>query len=416
MNTLNIFIFTNGCARRGLDVSRLMRYFEVNGHRIIDDLKMADYIIFSTCAFKKSKEEECFAHIEDLSRYKGELIIVDCLPEIVPEKFNRRFTGKFVSTKNLHEIDRYFTEFKIKFADVPDANFFPPNYNRSPYPFIRRVINKFELSKKFARRIVFFIKNRTSMLIDAFKNKSKAPAPSQAMLRIANGCVDRCSYCCIYRAVGKLRSKSPEQCIAEYKKLIDAGYRNILILADNVGAYGLDIETDFSRLLAGLSKADKNRDVIWEIQELHPRWAIKHQSEILKRIREGKIKKILCPIQSGSNKILKLMNRHHSIEEIAEVFDLIKKADENITLFTHVIVGFPNETEEDFYLTVDWLSRINLDEVTLYPYYDGEDTVASKMDGKIEESVIMERLKTAVTMLEGKGIKCFLEIEDSLSL
>jgi MiaB/RimO family radical SAM methylthiotransferase len=224
-----------------------------------------------------------------------------------------------------------------------------------------------------------------------------------AYLRICDGCVEQCAYCSIYKAVGQLRSKSIQACTEEYRDILRKGYLKITILADNVGAYGLDINSSFAELLHHLS-AISNKKVHWYIQELHPRWAIRYKTELLKITEEKKVCELLCAIQSGSNRILKLMNRHHSIEEIKTVLEELKKANPKLQLYTQIIIGFPTETEEDLNATLNVIKEISFDHVSLYPYYDGYDTIASTLEGKIDTATINRRKKYAENYLTSAGI------------
>jgi tRNA A37 methylthiotransferase MiaB len=211
--------------------------------------------------------------------------------------------------------------------------------------------------------------------------------------------------------VGTLRSKSIKACVKEYDKYLRKGYRRIVLLSDNLGAYGFDIESSFAALLNNLA-AISAKEVHWYLQELHPRWVILYRAALLNFAEEQRIQEILCAIQSGSNRILKLMNRHHSIEEIRDVLLQLRIVNPNVKLYTQVIVGFPSETEEDFLATLMVLKEIRFDQVTLYPYYDGYDTIASKMDGKIDEITMSRRLKAGMEYLKQEKIDAWCDNAD----
>lgn len=129
MNRKKIFITTNGCPRRNLDSMRLSKYFKANHCTIVMSPEEANYILFVTCSFKQSKENESFKYIEKYLKYKGELIVLGCLPDIAPNKFKRKYKGKYLSTRTLEDIDKLFSSFKIKFKEIPDANrWYPVNF------------------------------------------------------------------------------------------------------------------------------------------------------------------------------------------------------------------------------------------------------------------------------------------------
>lgn len=235
------------------------------------------------------------------------------------------------------------------------------------------------------------------------KNKETAKL---AYLRVSYGCIDQCAYCNISRAVGKLKSKSIDECRHEYSVLLKQGYRNFSLLADNLGAYGLDCASTFEELLLSLSEVDKEFSVSWRLEQLHPKWVIRYKDILSRYIAEGKIRFLLCPIQSGSNRILGLMNRNHSVEEITEIFEEFKKLQPRLYLFTHFIIGFPSETEEDLLASINIAKTIRFNEVQLFPYSDGYDSISSRMSDKIPEEKIHERLKKSVDFFRKEGIFC----------
>jgi len=351
------YLSTNGCPRRGLDTSRLARYVELNKCKITDNAEEADYILFISCCFRKCKEDECVKSIEEFKKLKGELIVLGCLPEINLPILKKLFGGKYLSTKEIDKIDDFFQDFKIKFKDIPDTHIF------KSHP------------------------------------KSIATDKKFAYLRISFGCFQKCAYCAINRAVGKFKSKPLEQCKKEYKMLLDKGYRHIIFHAENVGAYGLDIGRSFGELLEELDKIDSGLNIKWEIKELHPVWLVKYSEELKKLIRSDKLALLQCSLQSGSDRILSLMSRYESIENVKNILIEFKKINPQLKLTTQLIIGFPSETEDDFNATLDLIKEIKFSGVSLFPYYDAPHTPASKMRGKINEEVITSRMNKARDLL-----------------
>jgi tRNA A37 methylthiotransferase MiaB len=164
---IKVFICHKGCGLRALDGARLENYVRLNGGTVLEDPKNADIIIFVACAFTKSKEDESFDLIKELDQYRGKLVVVGCLSEICPTRFKKEFEGTALPSKDLDQIDDFFPSFKIKFKEVPDANV--------PLP-----------------------------LFGIYKRTDETMPP---VIRIANGCLGRCTYCAVRFAVGKLRSK-----------------------------------------------------------------------------------------------------------------------------------------------------------------------------------------------------------------
>lgn len=390
-NKRKIFITTSGCCkRRMLDASKLTSYFKSNNCIIVKGPIKADYIILVTCAYKQSEEDNCFKLINKLKAYKGDLIVVGCLPEISPSRFKEEFEGVFFSTKNLDEIGNFFKGFKIKFSDLPDAHRHSPFFHwRSS---VEDFLFQFELTKNFCIRC-----------LDALKHSIRGSLGQY--LRVCFGCVGNCTYCAVRNAIGRLKSKPLDSCLKEYKNLLNEGYKSFIVCGDDVGSYGLDIKSSFSELLEKLSTVDSDLDIKWDIPEVHPHWVIRYKSELIKRIEERKLVKLGCPVQSGSNRILKLMNRFDDTKKVTETLLEFKKINPRLYLSTHMLLGFPSEREEDVNDTLNLIVKSKFNFVYIYTYTDREGIAASKIENKIDEGITKERLKIATKILDEENIR-----------
>lgn len=389
-----VFLTVNGCARRMLDTSYLRSLFDAGGLRIAKLPRRADYIVFVTCGVTKGRIDECLTMIDKLKHYRGELIVAGCLPEIIPEELKMHFQGKTVATKDLNDICDLIVELKRVKGSVPDANVMPPlTY------FLRKFMMTFKATKGFFKWCRFWIQSKN--LLDVFTPRRS----KMAWLRISRGCVANCSYCGIRRAVGDLKSKPLELCQEEYGRMLAQGYRNFTILADNVGAYGVDIGSNFGLLLNALSRVDGNGGVLWSIDELDPVWAVRFKETLLEFMRGMKIRELLCPIQSGSERILKLMNRYSDRQRVVSCLREFMAVCPALKLDTHILVGFPTETEDEFRETLEVMSEVPFNMVTVNPYYDAPGSISSAMAGKHDRSTIMDRVKRVIMLLESHEIK-----------
>ncbi|TKJ17411.1 hypothetical protein CEE44_02650 [Candidatus Woesearchaeota archaeon B3_Woes] len=366
-----VFVQIVGCCRRrSLDATKLVNYFRLNKCNIVKKAQEADYIILLTCAYKQSKEDECFKLIKQLQNYGGELVILGCLPAISPTKFREKFNGKYIIPQKLEEIDIFFKDFKIKFSELPDGN------------------KEFGLSQE--------------------ENKD-------CLLRIGWGCISNCSYCAIPKATGTLKSKPLGVCLEEYRMLLERGYKEFNICAENVGSYGVDIKSSLQVLLEKMEGVEGKQKVYWNIHEIHPKWVIEYKSDLIKWVKKGKIKCLGCTIQSGSDRILKLMNRYDKSEDIVKTLLELKKANSNLYLSTHVLVGFPSETEEDLEDTLNVIKQIGFDMVIVYVYTLREGTAAYKLEGRIDNRVKREMLQKTLDFCKSNNITaisdevCFLD-------
>lgn len=403
LNTRKIFIKTNGCIRRSFDGSRLKKYFELNGCEIINKPKKADYIIFISCSVKKNREEESLKKINKLSRYKAEVIVGGCLPDIAPNKFRQEFKGKFFSSKNINKIDDIFNDFKVKFPDVPDDPVFEIS---SPIrdPFKVRLINKMSSFREFYKNPLHY----SEQFFNKESQNKQQEHNTHAYMRIGYGCLGNCSYCSVKKALEPFKSKPLDECLREYKELLDKGYRSFTIMSPDTGSYGLDIGSSLPELLDSFSDVDGSLNIKWNVIDLNPRWILKYQIQFLKKIISGKITGLLVPIQSASNRILKLMNRYDRIEHVGNALMEFRSQNPNLYLRTHAIIGFPTETERDFLKTIDFIKKIKFNHVDLLLYYEAEGTVSSKLANKVEKEIAKSRIKRAYKILknEGMGLDC----------
>lgn len=404
-NITRIFITANAmnCHRRRLDATRLINYFKLNGCLITQNPKNAEFIIFVTCAFHKEKQKEGLETIKNLNKYNKKLLVTGCLPETAPEQLKTSSSFIPLSNKSLDTIDSFFPNFKIKFKKTPDANLcftekntFPAQKNpANPFLFLaKRVFSQLNFSKVFFKNCTQYIKQYTKEGKTALARQILDKTYSCPNLRISRGCLGNCAYCSIRKAIGKLKSKPLDECLKEYVGLLKLGQREFVITADDTGSYGIDINSSFAELIEKMSKADQKLNVEWHILELHPRWLIKYKPELLKNIKTGKIKHILCPIQSGSPKILRLMNRYDNINEIEKTLFEFKNANPNLLISSHFIIGFPQETNKDFQATLKIIKKLKVFPIFL-PYSDWEKTLAYNLPNKVDVEIIKKRLARA---------------------
>jgi len=403
-----VFIFNNNphCEGRGVDAARLVNYFRVNRCRVLDKPDEADFIVIFTCAFSNSLEEYYLDLINRfrLLRYRGEIIVTGCLPAIAPAKLSRVFKGRTITTCDLPTIDQLFPWFDIGYQDVPDANTTRYSSFALPDPvrvkienfleLSRKSIQSFELSPRFIKKCANYLKTSLANQYSRYTQKPAAQVPhleKRHGIRISNGCLGNCAYCGIRKAIGPLQSKPLEACRAEYRHLLEAGHRDFVIGSEDTGAYGRDIQSSLPHLLDALGREDEGKVARWYLTSLKPVWLLKFQSQILALARIGKLSHLECPLQSGSERILERMNRPVDLQETEKVLTAIRKAAPDIVLVTHIIVGFPSETDHDFAQTMRLLERHAFQSIVLNPYDDKPQSAASRMADKVPADVIAAR-------------------------
>lgn len=217
---------------------------------------------------------------------------------------------------------------------------------------------------------------------------------TRAFVKIQDGCNAFCSYCIIPYVRGRVRSKASEDVINEVTTLVEKGYKEIVLTGIHTGRYGIDIDTSLEELLNRLVKIPniyRIRLSSIEINEITP--------GIKKLLKENRVmaKHLHIPLQSGSNKILQLMNRRYNKEEFLSMIDDLKTI-EDISLTTDLIVGFPKETEEEFNETIDTLNKIGFTKIHTFPYSKRKGTPAASMEGQVSPEVKKDRVHTILKL------------------
>lgn len=425
MRKKRVFIFCMGFARRDLDAQRLFNYFSANDCDMIRNPNKSDLNILVTCAFTKNREDEAISLIKRFKKYRGELIVLGCLPGIAPERLKREFGGRSLPAKDLGAIDTLFPEFKVKFRNIPDSG--DPYINKIEYGLIERFwtdhakpfIREFEPPGSFLIKFMKRQANRIRSLLKNGKDNTQAQEPQNIycrplgpvkFLRVGGGCLGKCTYCAIRFATGELRSKPLEECVRDFANYISRGNRRFFLCAEDVGAYGLDIGTSFSELLSGYEEASSGIPYKLAIDSFNPWWIVKYKDKIIEMNKAGRIESIDCPIQSGSVRILRLMNRYPDLEILSSTLSEIMAAGQGVEYYSQFIVGFPSEEEKDFRDTLGLINKLNLNAFVLSPYSDMDGTAASKMPDKIPAHTVSNRIDLAIKAFEkGYSYKYFAE-------
>jgi len=209
-------------------------------------------------------------------------------------------------------------------------------------------------------------------------------------IKISTGCLDDCSYCAIRLSRGKLKSKSIQEVVYEFDEGLKKGYKEFALIGTETGSYGKDQGTDLVRLLNVL--INKDGDYKLRLRNVHPRFLIKRFSEMKEILKSRKIDFIFSAIQSGNDRILKLMNRRYRADEVREIFDAISAEFSNVHLGTQFIIGFPSETDEEFRDTLRLSQKITIDLVECFRFQPRLGTQAAEMEELIPQEVINERL------------------------
>jgi len=403
------FIEALGCALRELDAERIKNWLLANNLKFSLSSKEADYIFFIICGLNKERCEDGVNRIQALKKMKAELIVVGCLSIMHPDMFKSLFSGRSVVTKEIEKLDELFPEFKVKFIETPDAN----------KSFVSPATDLIQIAKRlstasmqlYSFKLFQYLLETWDALIHGRKLRNIEGLVGGIgfdnfyfSLRISDGCFWSCSYCSMKKAIGGLKSKPMPTLLQEVRRGISRKKYQLNIISSDSGSYGLDIGLSLPALLNEIL-AEDGRISIEFIQDLNPFFLCKYREELVELIKTGRIKSTSVPFQSGSERILSLMNRRLDFNEFIGAIKDIRKVNPAFKFRTQIIIGFPSETKEDFLRTLSILRECKFDEVDLFAYYEGEGTASQKIGPKVSAEEISERMSIAKKQLKGTPIR-----------
>jgi tRNA-2-methylthio-N6-dimethylallyladenosine synthase len=253
-----------------------------------------------------------------------------------------------------------------------------------------------------SERMVIDLWKDTDMIVENLPNDRKYPF--KAGVNIMFGCNNFCSYCIVPYVRGRERSRNPQDIINEIKSLASDGVVEIMLLGQNVNSYGKNLEQPIT--FAGLLKQIEEIDGIERIRFMtsHPKDLSDELIEVMKSSKKI-CRHLHLPIQSGSSRLLKLMNRKYTNESYLELVDKIRGAIPDISLTTDIIVGFPGETEEDFADTLDVVKRVGFDSAFTFIYSKRTGTPAATMEDQVDEAVASERFNRLLKEIQISSAK-----------
>jgi len=398
-----VFIYVSACERRELDAMRLKAYLVANSYLVVSHPKEADIILFIACAVLDRPTKISFNKIAAFQKYDAELIVAGCLPAIESKKLTSIFKGKTFTSEDINthpeKIDQLFPDITIPFASIADANALFQNIEKSTlFGIVHMILHTIPLHKMMYD-IRFYVLNH--LFGDHVIFYRLLLKESSYQIRTSWGCHGNCAYCAIHKAVGTLQSKTIEQCVIEFKQGLDQGYKHFILTADNIGAYGLDIGTTFPTLLDSLSSFDGNYDIM--VLNVHPRWVVKYIDQLEAIASRNTIRSLDIPFQSGSPRILKLMNRYSDIQNIRDACTRLKKANPQIVLGTDFIIGFPSETVDDLSKTLDFVKDVGFRVGTAIKFSCKQGTEAEKILPIVSNHEINKRFAFAKKNLKQAG-------------
>lgn len=356
------YLRTYGCQANERDSETIRGILEMMSYTEVKEPESADIIIMNTCAIRKNAEDHVFGEIGQLKRLKytnPDLMFVVCGCMAQEEEVVETILKKY------HHIDIIFGTHNI---------------HRFPELLIQAHFNKERVVEVYSKEGEIYEN------LPVIRQQH-----SKAWVNIIYGCDKFCTYCIVPYTRGKERSRLKEDILDEINTLIIEGYKEVTLLGQNVNAYGKDLSDDYSfaELLEDVAKTGIERI---RFMTSHP-WDFTDKMVDVIAQYDNIMPFVHLPLQSGSNDILKLMGRRYTTEEYLHVFDLLREKVKNITFSTDIIVGFPNETEEQFQDTLKMMDYCKFDNVYTFIYSPRAGTPASRMEDNVSLETKRSRLK-----------------------
>lgn len=362
---MKYLIETFGCQMNECDSLVLAGILEQNGWQKSGNLDEADLVLINTCCVRQSAENRILGHIGSLKRlkkFKPQMIIAVC--------------GCLTQKEGAEEL------FRTKYCHV----------DLLLGTFSQGLIAEYAEQIRQSRQKIFDTEERydDNDLCRLYHSLPSNLSSYKAQISIIYGCNNFCSYCIVPYVRGKERSREPQLIIDEIKQLAQRGCVEIELLGQNVNSYGHDLNGwSFAKLLKEVAKIDGIERIRYMTS--HPRDFTDELLEVI--AAEKKIcKHFHLPVQSGCDRILKLMNRGYTAEKYLLLLDDIRKASPKCAITSDLIVGFPGESERDFQATLDFLQTAKLDAAYTFLYSVRTGTPAAIMADQVEESTKKARL------------------------
>ncbi len=360
---------TFGCTLNHADSELMQGLLEEAGHEIVDE-EDAELVVVNSCSVKHLAEKKFFRAVSDLSARGKKVVCAGCVPQAGPEHLADALAGySVIGTKQLNRIVRVVQE-------ALDGN------------------------------AVHLLKQEKNKRLNMPKVRRNAVV---GVVPISEGCLGECAYCKSRLARGRLESFGISAIVRQVKADVADGCREIWLTSQDCGAYGKDIGTDIVELLRAVCAVEGEFFV--RLGMMNPNFALEHLDGLLDVFKSNKDKLfwfVHLPVQAGSNKILRSMNRKYTKEEFARVCQALRSSMPEMAIATDIICGFPGESDPDFKQTIDLVRQVKPDVINISRFWPRPGTPAAVMEGQLHgrdtnsRSREMENVKEEVSLARNK--------------
>lgn len=361
---LTCCVNTFGCQMNARDSEKILGILNMIGYEETES-EDSDLVIFNTCTVRENANLKVYGRLGQLKKYKKKN------PEMVTMLCGCMMQEKTVVDKirqSYRNVDVIFGTHNIfKFAEL----------------LAMKVLDRAD-----SKKMIIDVWEDTTEIVEELPIERKYKFKSG--VNIMFGCNNFCSYCIVPYVRGRERSRDPEDIVAEIKCLVADGVVEVMLLGQNVNSYGKNLENpiSFTELLKKVEAIDGLERI--RFMTSHPKDLSDELIEYM-GVSKKLCKQMHLPLQSGSDRLLKIMNRHYTKEDYLLLVDKIRKAVPDIAITTDIIVGFPGETDEDFEQTLDVVEKVEYDSAFTFIYSKRTGTPAASMEEQVPEEVVKER-------------------------
>ncbi len=382
----SVYIYSNGCSSNMLDGERISRYFGLNGYSFTHVPDTADIIVVNTCAFESRSERDSLEKIKELQKHKhARMIVCGCLPAINKYKLDEVYNGDYFiprDEENWGRLDEIIHP-EVPITEIKDPSTLSHRWKDWKLIGVYRA----------------FKENQDCKPIKGYDE-------DMYHIRISSGCSGSCSFCGIRFARGYIRSKPVEEITDNIMQGLKQGYKFFKVWGDDVGDYGVDVNTNLSVLLSEILKI--KGDFKLEVLAMNPKRFLELYESLAPILEDPRVKWLNISIQSGSRKILKLMNRGIDLYALTSALKNLKKRAPHLIVRAHYIVGFPQEGWRDFLSTMIFTFRVRIFKYLVWTYDPKPNTQAAEMPGQASRL----RKKAYYHMLKAWGSLWSFMLED----
>lgn len=374
---------TFGCQMNARDSEKIIGILRAFGYEIVED-EDADFVIYNTCTVRENANLKVYGHLGYLKKMKKKnprkrIALCGCMmqEDVVISKIQKsyNFVDLIFGTHNI-----------FKFAEL----------------FYTCMVSD---------RMVLDVWKDTDQIVEELPSERKYSF--KAGVNIMFGCNNFCSYCIVPYVRGRERSRNPRDIIREIEGLVADGVVEVMLLGQNVNSYGKTLEQpmSFAQLLQEVEKVEGLKRI--RFMTSHPKDLSPELIEVMKNSKKI-CRHLHLPVQAGSSRLLKIMNRKYTKEQYLELVEKIKESIPDISLTTDIMIGFPGETEEDFQETLDVVRKVGYDSAYTFIYSKRTGTPAAQMENQVPEDVVKERFDRLLREVQTISAKLTKEDEGTI--